>query len=163
MSEATWNLALERAARNERTMPTVPGQNAGRLNCEMSTGHHRLKPGESMHPFAATSTNRAGVGVSNGYVDEVRTGQAVPGQDDGSSYFDDWRASGGLIELPQPKTRSQDALRKVCVAWIEGDQPDWARYLIRDGIAKIERDDSEQALRFRTAMIGRGIYASDLN
>lgn len=163
MSQRVWDLAVERNASRERAMPTVPGQNAGRLQCEMGIRGKRTKPGESMHPFVATSTRRAGVSVSNGRVDEVYAGQTLDGQDDGSTYFDEWRESGGLIELPQPKTRSQDALRKVCVAWIAGDQPDWARYLIRDGIAKIERDDSEQALKFRTAMMGRGIYASDAN
>jgi hypothetical protein len=123
----------------------------------------RLKPGESMHPFTATSTKRAGVSVSNGSVDEVYAGQSMPGQDDGSAYFDDWRESGGLIGLPAPKTRSQDALRKVCVAWIAGERETWMQGFIRDGIVKIATDDTEQASAFRTAMMGRGIYASDLD
>lgn len=160
MSQRVWDLAVERSASRERAMPTVPGQNASRLSGEMSAGHHRMRAGESHHPFVATSTKRFGARPSNGSVSDLTTGKTLAGQDDGSAYFDDWRESGGLIGLPAPKTRSQDALRKVCVAWIAGEREDWMRTFIRDGIVKIGTDDPDQALAFRTAMMGRDIYAN---
>jgi hypothetical protein len=131
----------------------------GNVTGEMSTGASRISAKGKHKPFEATSASRFGAKPSAGKVPDFETPSTITGQDDGTDYFAEWRETGGLIGLPAPKTRSQDALRKVCVAWIAGDRPDWARDLIREGIAKIESDDPEQALAFRTAMMGRHVYA----
>lgn len=152
--------SAERKARNDRAMPKVPGLNAGQLSGEMSTGHWRTGRGQSFGAHEQGSSKRFGVKPSGGKVSDLYAGDSLRGQDDGSAYFDEFRASGGAFgQLPAAKTRSQDALRRVCLAWIAGDRPDWARELIREGIAKVDSTDPEHASAFRIAMIGRDIWS----
>lgn len=151
--------SAERKAYSDRTFPNVPGLNAGKLSGEMSTGAQRTGGKQHHKPFAATTSKRFGVKPSSGKVADVFTGESLAGQDDGSDYFDEFRAQGGVFgQLPAGKTRSQDALRNVCLAWIAGQREDWMRDLIREGIAKVESTDPAQALLFRTAMMGREIW-----
>lgn len=152
--------SAERKARNDRTFPKVPGMNANQLSAEMSTGTQRTSSKQRHKPHEATTAKRFGVKPTSGRVSDLYTGESLRGQDDGTDYFAEFRAQGGTFgQLPPAKTRSQDALRRVCVAWIAGDRPDWARDLIREGIAKIESTDAEQASAFRTAMMGREIWS----
>lgn len=152
--------AAERKASSERTMPTVPGLNAGRLSGEMSTGHHRTGAKQSFSPHQQGSAKRFGVRPSSGAVSDLYAGDSLRGQDDGTDYFAEFRAQGGVFgQLPPAKTRSQDALRRTCVAWIAGEREDWMRDLIIEGIAKVRTTDPEQAQAFRLAMMGREVYA----
>lgn len=151
--------SAERKAYMDRTFPKCPGMNAGNCSAEMSTGAQRTSAKQRHKPHAATTSKRFGVKPTSGKVSDLYAGTSLAGQDDGSEYFAKFRARGGIFgQLPAAKTRSQDALRRVCLAWIAGERPEWARDLIREGIAKVESNDPKQASSFRTAMIGRGIY-----
>lgn len=154
--------AAERCASQDRAFPKVPGLAASQLQGEMSTGPNRLKDGKSLSAataHVATSSRRFGVKPTSGKVADIYAGESLAGQDDGSDYFAEYRAKGGLMGLPIPKTRSQDGLWRVCIAWIAGEREGWMRDLIREGIAKVETTDPEQASAFRTAMMSRDIWS----
>lgn len=162
MSERTWNLALERSAYQERTFPKVSGLGKANVSGEMSPGHHRLRAGESHHPFQATSCKRSGVKPSSGKVADTETGNSPIRLDD--PYIADWVASGGAFGLPVPKTEAQSHLIRWCKealsANMSGDDIDpLTADLIRAGISKIETDDPKQASAFRVAVIGCGIWS----
>lgn len=152
--------SAERKAYAGRAFPKVPGMNAGSCTGEMSTGAQRTSSKQRHKPHEATTAKRFGVKPTSGKVSDLYTGHGLRGQDDGSDYFAEFRAQGGAFgQLPAAKTRSQDALRQVCVAWIAGEREEWARDLIQEGITKIESTDPDQASAFRTAMMGRDIWS----
>jgi len=159
MSNRALELAAERMASRDRAMPTAPGLNAGRLTGEMSTGHHRLSAKASHQPHVATSARRFGVKPTSGAISDLYTPKSLRGQDDGSDYFAEYREGGGMFPIPTAKTRKQDQLRRLCVAFIAGE--DMSAEVIegmRDFIAKIVATDPEHGNAWRQAMTIHGLY-----
>lgn len=152
--------AAERHARRDRAMPKVPGLAAGQLTGEMSTGPNRLKAGRTLSQATAhqsTSSKRFGVKPSSGKVADLYTGTALPGVDDESGYFAEWRENGGYCPMPKPKTPSQDRLRRLCIAWIAGQRGDDIAAVIRAGVRAIIRTDVKHGSQWRTAMVAAGL------
>lgn len=151
--------AAERKASADRVMPKVSGLGGGSVTGELSTGHWRTKAKEPHHPFVATAAKRFGVKPTSGAVADIYAGGSLNGQDDGSGYFEEWRGSGGLFELPKAKTPKQDQLRRLCVAFIGGEDlgEDIERGM-RDFIATIQRTDPSHGSAWRTAMVAAGLY-----
>lgn len=153
----------ERLASRDRTMPKAPGLAAGQLTGEMSTGPARLKNGKRSKSLseatahAATSARRFGVKPSSGKVSDLHTGVCVPGKDDGSAYFDEWRENGGAIPMPKAKTPSQDRLKRLCVAWIGGERNDDYENVIRHSIIRIIATDPKHGGAWRAAMVAAGM------
>lgn len=151
--------ATERMASRDRAMPKVSGLGGGNVTGELSVGHWRTKRGEAHHPHVATAAKRFGVKPTSGKVSDLYAGGSLNGQDDGSGYFDEWRESGGLNQLPQPKTRLQDALHRLCVAFIAGDYlSEEIKEGMREFIAKITRTDPDHGTAWRLAMGIAGLY-----
>jgi hypothetical protein len=151
--------ACERKASTERAMPKIGGLGGGQLTGEVSTGHWRTKRGERHHPHVASASKRFGVKPSSGGVADVYTGVSLKGQDDGSDYFSEWRGAGGIFELPRAKTPKQDELRRLCVAFIAGE--DLGEHIedgMREFIAKIQRTDNEHGSTWRVAMMAAGLF-----
>lgn len=141
-------------------MPKVPGLAASQLQGEMSTGPNRLKDGRTLSQataHVATSSRRFGVKPSSGKVSDLYTGKTTPGLDDGSGYFGEWRENGGFFPMPKPKTKSQDRLKRLCVAWIAGERTDDMARVIRASIAAITRTDPKHGSQWRTAMVSAGL------
>jgi hypothetical protein len=149
--------AAERMAKNDRAMPKVPGAGV-QLTVENSTGHWRTGAREGHHAHVATASKRFGVKPSGGAVSDIYAGTSN-GQDDGSAYFDEWRESGGIDHLPKAKTRAQDHLKKLCVAYIAGQEmPDVVLEGMREFISKIIRTDPDHGSAWRLAMGIAGLY-----
>lgn len=153
--------AAERKARDDRAMPKISGLGGGQLTGEVSTGHWRTKRGEGHHPFVGSAPKRFGVKPTSGAVADIYTGQSLEGQDDGSGYFDEWLESGGLNQLPTPKTRKQDELHRLCVAFIGGQAlEDVVEDGMREFIAKIIATDPDHGNAWRLAMGIAGLYTN---
>ncbi len=151
--------AAERKARDDRAMPSVSGLGGGRLTGELSTGHWRTGRGEGHHAHAATTSKRFGVKPSSGAVADIHVGTSAAGLDDGSGYFEEWRDQGGTFQLPKPKTRLQDALHRLCVAYIAGeDLGEETKERMREFITKIQNTDSNHGNAWRIAMGVAGLY-----
>lgn len=151
--------AAERCARQDRAMPKVPGLAASQLQGEMSTGHWRVKAKESHHPHAAGAARRFGAKPSGGKVDELYAGSSLNGQDDGTDYFADWRGEGGIFELPKPKTPKQDALHRLCIAFIGGeDLGEGIEEGMRSFIGKIIATDPDHGSAWRLTMTAAGLF-----
>lgn len=144
--------SAERLARKDRAMPKIG------LTVEISTGHWRTGRRQGFGAHVATVSKRFGVKPSGGAISDLYTGTAN-GQDDGSTYMDDWRSSGGLNQIPKPKTAQQDKLHTLCTAFIAGeDLPDEVLDGMREFIAKIIRTDAEHGNAWRLAMGIAGLY-----
>lgn len=149
--------SAERMAKRERAFPKVPGAGV-QLTGEVSTGHWRTRKGEGSHAHEATTSKRFGVKPSGGAVSDLYTGNRN-GEDDGSAYMDDWRESGGINQLPKAKTRAQDHLHRLCVAYIAGqDLGEVIEKGMREFIDKIVRTDPEHGREYRLAMGIAGLY-----
>lgn len=152
--------AAERCAYQDRAMPKAPGLNASQLTGEMSTGDARLTDKRSLSAATAhraTSPKRHKVKPSSGKVADIYTGQTVPGKDDGSDYFTEWRENGGAIPLPKPKTSKQDRLHRLCVSYIAGERGDMLEEVIRLSIARIIATDPKHGGQWRSAMVAQGL------
>lgn len=152
--------AAERSARQDRAMPKVPGLAASQLQGEMSTGPNRLKAGKTLSAataHAATSSRRFGVKPSSGKVSDLYAGQTMPGKDDGSNYFGEWRENGGVVPMPKAKTPSQDRLKRLCVAWIGGDRTADMEAVIKAAIQGIIRTDPKHGGQWRNALVAAGL------
>lgn len=157
--DAVMERAAERKASTERTMPKVSGLGGGNITGELSTGHWRTSRRQGYGAHAATSPRRFGVKPSAGKVADTYTGPALAGQDDGSDYFKEWRAQGGVCQLPTPKTRMQDSLFRLCVAFIAGEVlSEETKQRMRDFIEKIIATDPEHGNAWRLAMGIAGLY-----
>lgn len=159
MSSYALERAAERMASRDRAMPAAPGLNAGRLTGEMSTGHHRLSAEAKFHPFEATTSKRFGVKPTSGRVSDLFVSRTPAGQDDGTDYFAEYRGDGGLFPVPAAKTPKQDQLRRLCVAYIAGE--DLSAEVIegmREFISKIVATDPDHGNAWRTAMTVHGLY-----
>lgn len=148
----------ERKARNDRAMPKVPGAGV-QLTVENSTGHWRTSKREGHHAFVATTSKRFGVKPTGGAVADIYAGTVNPGKDDGSAYFDEWRESGSGDQLPKAKTRQQDHLHKLCVAYLAGQElSEPVLEGMREFISKIIRTDPDHGNAWRLAMGIAGLY-----
>lgn len=153
----------ERLSKRDRAMPKVPGLAAGQLSGEMSTGPNRLKAGKRSKSLSeatahvSTSSKRFGVKPSSGAVSDLYRGQAVPGKDDGSAYFDDWRENGGAIPMPKPKTPKQDRLKRLCIAWIAGERTQELEAVIRASVLGIIHTDPDHGSAWRAALNAQGL------
>ena len=151
--------AAERQAKRDRTMPKVSGLAGGNVTGELSTGHWRTSRKQGHQPFVATTSKRFGVKPSGGKVADIYAGTSTPGKDDGSGYFDEWRAQGGTFSLPVPKTRMQDHLHRLCVAYIAGEELGKdTEDRMREFIAKIVATDPDHGNAWRLAMGVAGLY-----
>lgn len=154
--------SAERMARNDRTFPKVPGQNANALTCEMSTGDNRTSDKISLSAATAhraTDSKRFGVRPSSGGNSDLWVGGSLNGQDDGSDYFAEYRAQGGLFAIPIAKTPKQDQLRRLCVAYLAGEElGSEIEQGMREFIAKIQATDADHGNAWRVAMTIGGLY-----
>lgn len=151
----------ERLSLRERGKPApVPGMNASQLTGEMSTGDCRLKDGRTLSQATAhraTSPKRHGVKPSSGKVADIYAGTTVPGKDDGTDYFQEWRENGGMIPLPKAKTKSQDRLHRLSVKWIAGERSQDLEAVLRSGVLAIINTDPDHGGQWRAALNAAGL------
>lgn len=155
--EVRWS---ERAASRDRAMPSVPGMEGGQLTGEVSTDHWRTSDRAPQRAHRGSPhCKRFGVKPSGGKVADIYAGPSLAGQDDGSGYFEEFRASGGLVPFPAAKTAAQDRLGALASLWAQ-DEAARSREIaqaVMAGIETISRTDPELGSEWRKAAAWHGI------